>query len=100
MTKPGKPYLNNHLRFKILYHTEPNGYVGSRIVGFEVEAFSGAKLHDSWCCADTNWFALLSFLLTGVPDMPVQSITNQMATAETRTERRNSELALRKGLLR
>eukprot|EP01052_Picozoa_sp_SAG31_P042373 SAG31_NODE_6707_length_1917_cov_1.268427_4_plen_71_part_00 len=51
MTKPGKPYLNNHLRFKILYHTEPNGYIGSRIVGFEVEAFSGAKLQDSWCCA-------------------------------------------------
>eukprot|EP01051_Picozoa_sp_SAG22_P000277 SAG22_NODE_6_length_41368_cov_49.702222_20_plen_541_part_00 len=36
----GKPYLNNHLRYKILYHAEPNGYVGSRIVGFEVEAFS------------------------------------------------------------
>lgn len=68
-----KPYLNNHLRFKILFHTEPQGvshaarslvsaaacaihlnahmvfadcslehspgYLGSRIVGFEVEAF-------------------------------------------------------------
>jgi hypothetical protein len=75
-TKAGKPYLNNHLRFKILYHQEPTGehgsnpapdprpmlpppaapapvvavqasitsedtvgYYGSRIVGFEVEAF-------------------------------------------------------------
>lgn len=39
-TETDKPYLNNHLRFKILYHQEPTGYYGSRIVGFEVEAFS------------------------------------------------------------
>ena len=39
-TETGKPYLNNHLRFKILYHQEPTGYYGSRVVGFEVEAFS------------------------------------------------------------
>jgi len=45
-TKPNKPYLNNHLRFKILYHHEPTGYVGSRIVGFEVEAFSVAHKVD------------------------------------------------------
>lgn len=39
-TQVDKPYLNNHLRFKILFHTEPTGYEGSRIIGFEVEAFS------------------------------------------------------------
>lgn len=74
----GKPYLNNHLRFKILFHTEPQGmshavrslnstaacaihlnthmllltgclnspgYLGSRIVGFEVEAFRQGPYH-------------------------------------------------------
>eukprot|EP01043_Picozoa_sp_COSAG02_P070655 COSAG02_NODE_12603_length_1520_cov_2.269529_2_plen_100_part_00 len=73
-----KPYLNNHLRFKILFHTEPQGvshavrslasaavcavhlnahmvvtdcflnspgYLGSRIVGFEVEAFRQGPFH-------------------------------------------------------
>jgi transmembrane 9 superfamily protein 2/4 len=40
-TKPGQPYLNNHLRYKVLYHTEAAYQnLGSRIVGFEVEAFS------------------------------------------------------------
>jgi transmembrane 9 superfamily protein 2/4 len=33
-------YLNNHLRFKILYHNEDDESLGSRIVGFEVEPFS------------------------------------------------------------
>ena len=33
------PYLNNHLRFIIKYHKD-EAFVGARIVGFEVEAFS------------------------------------------------------------
>lgn len=33
-------YINNHLRFKILYHNEDDESLGSRIVGFEVEPFS------------------------------------------------------------
>ena len=45
-TQVDKPYLNNHLRFKILFHTEPTGYEGSRIIGFEVEAFSVAHKPD------------------------------------------------------
>lgn len=38
-TKLGVPYLNNHLRFIIKYHKDET-FIGARIVGFEVEAFS------------------------------------------------------------
>lgn len=38
--KEGAAYLNNHLRFDILYHEEPESYEGSRIVGFEISSFS------------------------------------------------------------
>merc|ERR1719181_337599 len=36
-TKPGVPYLNNHLRFIIKHHKDPSSFAGARIVGFEVE---------------------------------------------------------------
>ena len=38
-TEPGKPYVNNHLRFIVKYH-KSELYSGARIVGFEVEAYS------------------------------------------------------------
>lgn len=39
-TEAGVRYINNHLRFVIYYHDDPVQYTGSRIVGFEVEAYS------------------------------------------------------------
>ena len=38
-TEPTKPYVNNHLRFIVKYHRSDT-FPGSRIVGFEVEAYS------------------------------------------------------------
>eukprot|EP00308_Calcidiscus_leptoporus_P021395 CAMPEP_0119373146 /NCGR_PEP_ID=MMETSP1334-20130426/23659_1 /TAXON_ID=127549 /ORGANISM="Calcidiscus leptoporus, Strain RCC1130" /LENGTH=626 /DNA_ID=CAMNT_0007390823 /DNA_START=79 /DNA_END=1959 /DNA_ORIENTATION=+ len=38
-TDPGKPYINNHLRFIVKYHRSDT-FSGARIVGFEVEAYS------------------------------------------------------------
>lgn len=38
-TKDLKHYIFNHLKFKILVHTDP-AFEGSRVVGFEVEPFS------------------------------------------------------------
>jgi transmembrane 9 superfamily protein 2/4 len=38
-TEPNKPYINNHLRFIVKYHRSET-FPGSRIVGFEVEAYS------------------------------------------------------------
>lgn len=43
---PGTPYLNNHFRFKILWHQDAAAYEGSRIVGFEVEAYSADHKRD------------------------------------------------------
>ena len=36
----GVVYLNNHLKFIVKIHKDPSSYVGSRIVGFEVETYS------------------------------------------------------------
>jgi len=44
-TEPGKPYVNNHLRFIVKYH-KSELYAGSRIVGFEVEAYSVKHSYD------------------------------------------------------
>lgn len=30
-------YINNHVNIKLLFHVNPDAYVGRRIVGFEVE---------------------------------------------------------------
>eukprot|EP00316_Scyphosphaera_apsteinii_P020015 CAMPEP_0119308604 /NCGR_PEP_ID=MMETSP1333-20130426/11553_1 /TAXON_ID=418940 /ORGANISM="Scyphosphaera apsteinii, Strain RCC1455" /LENGTH=629 /DNA_ID=CAMNT_0007312415 /DNA_START=21 /DNA_END=1910 /DNA_ORIENTATION=- len=38
-TKPLTPYVNNHIRFIVKYHKDES-FIGARIVGFEVEAFS------------------------------------------------------------
>jgi len=38
-TVPKTPYVNNHLRFIVKYHKDEK-FTGSRLVGFEVEAFS------------------------------------------------------------
>jgi len=38
-TDPGTAYVNNHLRFIVKYH-KSDTFSGSRIVGFEVEAYS------------------------------------------------------------
>eukprot|EP00471_Norrisiella_sphaerica_P007599 CAMPEP_0184493786 /NCGR_PEP_ID=MMETSP0113_2-20130426/26934_1 /TAXON_ID=91329 /ORGANISM="Norrisiella sphaerica, Strain BC52" /LENGTH=438 /DNA_ID=CAMNT_0026879203 /DNA_START=101 /DNA_END=1414 /DNA_ORIENTATION=+ len=38
--EPGVAYLNNHHRLILYYHQDPASFVGYRIVGFEVEAFS------------------------------------------------------------
>lgn len=44
-TEPGKPYVNNHLRFIVKYH-KSELYNGARIVGFEVEAYSVKHSYD------------------------------------------------------
>ena len=41
--QPEPLYLNNHLKFKILYHNEDDASIGSRIVGFEVEPMRSAS---------------------------------------------------------
>ena len=44
-------YLNNHLRLIVFYHKDEQSFKGSRVVGFEVEAYSVAhKL-----APGTNW---------------------------------------------
>ena len=39
-SEAGVKYINNHLRLIIFYHEEPGTFHGSRIVGFEVQAYS------------------------------------------------------------
>jgi len=68
-TKPGVPYLNNHLRFIIKYHKD-EAFVGARIVGFEVEAFSVHHTYKGIWGKDAQ---LTSVPLS--PDLPPQPIT-------------------------
>lgn len=50
-SEQGVKYLNNHLRLIVFYHQDEKSFTGSRIVGFEVEAYSVAhKLADG-----TQW---------------------------------------------
>lgn len=67
---PGVPYLNNHLRFIIKYHKDAEAFVGSRIVGFEVEAFSVKHTYTGIWGKDAQ---LTSVPLS--PDLPPQKIT-------------------------
>jgi len=61
-TEPGKPYVNNHLRFIVKYH-KSELYAGARIVGFEVEAYSVKHSYNPpWNAADPK--------LTSVPLRP------------------------------
>lgn len=39
-TKVGVAYVNNHIKLIISYHEDPKAFKGSRIVGFQVEAYS------------------------------------------------------------
>jgi len=55
--QPEPLYINNHLKFKILYHNEDDAAIGSRIVGFEVEPMSIKHEYDGeWKddCAPNN----------------------------------------------
>ena len=65
-TKPGVPYLNNHLRFIIKYHKDEE-FEGARIVGFEVEAFSVRHTYKGTWGKDAQ---LTSVPLS--PDLPPQ----------------------------
>ena len=65
-TKPGVPYLNNHLRFIIKYHKD-EAFEGARIVGFEVEAFSVRHTYKGTWGKDAQ---LTSVPLS--PDLPPQ----------------------------
>lgn len=61
-TEPSKPYINNHLRFIVKYHRSDT-FPGSRIVGFEVEAYSVKHTYDgTWNAAAPK--------LTSVPLRP------------------------------
>mmetsp|Transcript_26896 Transcript_26896/g.43019 ORF Transcript_26896/g.43019 Transcript_26896/m.43019 type:complete len:623 (+) Transcript_26896:44-1912(+) len=40
----GHYYLHNHVQIKLSYHSNPESYVGYRIVGFEVEPHSSTQL--------------------------------------------------------
>ena len=46
--KEGEIYINNHLRFNVLLYSDPDAFVGYRVVGFEVEAFSVHHLYTEW----------------------------------------------------
>ena len=67
-TEPNVPYLNNHVRFIIKYHTD-EAFVGSRIVGFEVEAFSVKHTYKGKWDTDAK---LTSVPLS--PDLPPQPV--------------------------
>lgn len=41
-SEAGVKYLNNHLRLIVFYHQDEKSFKGSRVVGFEVEAYSVA----------------------------------------------------------
>ena len=61
-TEPNKPYINNHLRFIVKYHRSDT-FPGSRIVGFEVEAYSVKHTYEgAWNAASPK--------LTSVPLRP------------------------------
>ena len=67
-TEPKVPYLNNHLRFIIKYHND-DAFVGARIVGFEVEAFSVKHTYKGTWDKDAK---LTSVPLS--PDLPPQPV--------------------------
>jgi len=67
-TKPGVPYVNNHLRFIVKYHKDES-FIGARIVGFEVEAFSVKHTYKGTWGVDAK---LTSVPLS--PDLPPQSM--------------------------
>merc|ERR1719217_1753786 len=69
-TVPKTPYLNNHLRFIIKYHKSPEKFEGSRIVGFEVEAFSVLHKYKGTWGKDAQ---LTSVPLS--PDLPPQPVS-------------------------
>ena len=68
-TTPKVPYINNHLRFIIRYHKDPEFFDGSRIVGFEVEAFSVKHAYKGAWGKDAE---LTSVPLS--PDLPPQPV--------------------------
>ena len=76
----GRPYLYNHLRFVIKFHKEES-FVGSRIVGFEVEPLSVKHQYKGKFTAD---MASLNLLTVPVgPDLPPQPIEDpKQGTAE------------------
>lgn len=60
-------FLNNHVRIILSYHTDPSSFIGHRIVGFQVEAFSVKhKVLGAWNDAKTK-------LATCTPASPVGS---------------------------
>jgi len=68
-TVPKTPYINNHLRFIVKYHKDEK-FTGSRLVGFEVEAFSVKHTYKGKWGKDAQ---LTSVPLS--PDLPPQQIT-------------------------
>ena len=72
-TTPKTPYLNNHLRFIIKYHKDEK-FEGSRIVGFEVEAFSVKHSYKGTWGKDHQ---LTSVPLS--PDLPPQPVLEEKA---------------------
>ena len=76
----GRPYLYNHLRFVIKFHKEES-FVGSRIVGFEVEPLSVKHQYKGKFTTD---MASLNLLTVPVgPDLPPQPIEDpKQGTAE------------------
>lgn len=74
-TKPGVAYLNNHLRFIVHIHKDPDSYVGSRIVGFEVETYSAKHTY----AGEWGKTALID-TIPPKPETPMQELDEKCAS--------------------
>jgi len=68
----GTPYLYNHLRFVVKFHTEES-FTGSRIVGFEVEPLSVKHQYKGKFTLDMSSLNLLTVPVG--PDLPPQPVS-------------------------